>query len=82
MLTSPDPRIDELETQLPALDLASELAYRYLYRKNSPHCRRDPAWRQRIAELETQLILGSWPPQSAWSLGTWSLPPQAVTDDT
>jgi hypothetical protein len=51
----PDPRCDELEARLCGLAPADELAYRYLYRDHSVHCRRDPAWRGRIAELEAQL---------------------------
>jgi hypothetical protein len=50
-----DPRSPELEAKLCALDAADELACRYLYRENSKHCRRDPAWSARIAELEGQL---------------------------
>jgi hypothetical protein len=38
-----------------ALDAADELAHRYFYRKHSSFCRRDPAWRLRIAELEASL---------------------------
>jgi hypothetical protein len=52
---APDPRCDELEARLCGLAPADELAYSYLYRDHSAHCRRDPAWRERIAELEAQL---------------------------
>jgi hypothetical protein len=41
--------------KLGAVDAVAELAYRYVYRENSTHCRPDLAWRERIAELEAQL---------------------------
>jgi hypothetical protein len=50
-----DPRCDESEARLSGLAPADELAYRYLYRDHSTHCRRDPAWRVRIAGLEGRL---------------------------
>jgi hypothetical protein len=49
-----DPRGPDLEAKLRALRPADELAYRYRYRENSSHCRRDPAWSERIATLEAQ----------------------------
>jgi hypothetical protein len=51
----PDPRTPKLEAQLRALDPADELAYRWAYREHSPHCRRDPAWRARMVEIQAQL---------------------------
>jgi hypothetical protein len=50
-----DPRCDELDAKLNRLAPAEELAYRYLYQERSVHCRRDPLWKARIAELEGQL---------------------------
>jgi hypothetical protein len=55
MTDAADPRSPELEARLRALDPADELAYRYVYRENSSYCRRDPAWSERIAELQEQL---------------------------
>jgi hypothetical protein len=55
MAEATDPRSPDLEAKLRALDAANELAYRYAYRENSRHCRHDPAWNRRIAELEAQL---------------------------
>jgi hypothetical protein len=51
----PDPRTNEVETKLCGLAPVDELAYRYLLRDHSPHCRRDPVWKARIAELEERL---------------------------
>jgi hypothetical protein len=51
----PDPRTSEMEAKLCGLAPADELAYRYLLRDHSPHCRRDPLWKARIAVLEGQL---------------------------
>jgi hypothetical protein len=47
-----DPRSDELDAKLTELAPADELAYRYFYQQRSVHCRRDPLWKARIAELE------------------------------
>jgi hypothetical protein len=52
---APDPRTSEVEAKLCGLAPADELAYRYLLRDHSPHCRRDPVWKARIAALEGQL---------------------------
>jgi hypothetical protein len=52
---APDPRTSEVEAKLRALAPIDELAYRYLLRDHSPHCRRDAAWKARIAFLEGQL---------------------------
>jgi hypothetical protein len=52
-----DLRAPELEAQLFALDPATELAHRYIYRESSQHCRRDPTWRARIVELQGQVDL-------------------------
>jgi hypothetical protein len=46
----PDLHTPELEAQLRALAPAAEPAYRWVYRENSPHCRRYPTWQARIAE--------------------------------
>jgi hypothetical protein len=51
-----DPRTRELGVQLRVLgDPADELACRWLYRELSAHCRRDPDWQARIAELQAAL---------------------------
>jgi hypothetical protein len=50
-----DLRSNELEGRLRQLHPADELGYRFLYRESSPHCRRDPAWSARIAELQSHL---------------------------
>jgi hypothetical protein len=50
-----DPRSPELEAQLRALDPVEELAYRFVYRQHSRHCRNDGTWRQRLAELQELL---------------------------
>jgi hypothetical protein len=54
LTSAPDPRTGEVEAKL-RLAPAGELAYRYLFRDHSPHCRRDPLWNARIAVLEEQL---------------------------
>jgi hypothetical protein len=51
----PDPRTSEVEAKLCALAPVDELAYRYLLRDHSPHCKRDPVWKARIAKLEERL---------------------------
>jgi hypothetical protein len=55
---APDPRTDEVEAKLYGLAPAEELAYRYLLRDHSRHCRQDPVWNARIAELEGRLDAG------------------------
>jgi hypothetical protein len=56
MSDAADPRTPELEMQLRVLDdPADELACRWVYRELSPHCRRDPDWQARIAELQAAL---------------------------
>jgi hypothetical protein len=55
MAIPPDPRTSEVETKLCGLAPVDELAYRYLLRDHSPHCRRDPGWKARIAEIEGRL---------------------------
>jgi hypothetical protein len=51
----PDPRASEVETKLCGLAPVDELAYRYPLRDHSPHFKRDPVWKARIAELEERL---------------------------
>jgi hypothetical protein len=55
LTSAPDPRTSEVEAKLRGLAPEDELAYRYLFRDHSPHCRRDPLWNARIAVLEEQL---------------------------
>jgi hypothetical protein len=55
LASPPDPRTSEVEAKLCGLAPAEELAYRYLLRNRSRHCRRDPVWKARIAALEGQL---------------------------
>jgi hypothetical protein len=55
LASAPDPRTSEVEAKLCGLAPAEELAYRYFLRDHSRHCRQDPVWNARIAELEGQL---------------------------